>query len=355
MTDAYLVLEDGTVMKGSSCGEEGLAVGEVVFNTSTSYQDIISDPTYCGQLVVQTYPLIGNRGVDPASRLFASGYIVREWCLEPTDIHEFLTLDSYLKQSHVVGLCGIDTRRLTRMIRDKGVMNGAITTDISNMDALLKTIREYRVCETVGQVTVDQPVTIHAQREIYRVAAADYGFRHSFLNHLTSRGCTVTLYPAKTSAAKILKDNPDGLLLSDGPGDPWDNPDIIAIIKELIESRKPLFGVGLGHQLLGVACGFECEKMAVGHRGSNQPVRCLDTGKIMITNQNHGYGITKISEDIAAITMENVNDNSVEGLSYRAFPAITTQFEPTDGNGYQDTAWIFDAFVSMMEEEKQHA
>ena len=347
---AYLLLEDGTIFEGISMGKTGTAFGEVVFNTSTSYQDILSDPTYFGQIVTQTFPLIGNRGVDPDSRLHASGYIVREWCVEPTDAHEFMTLDEYLNKCEIVGLCGIDTRSLTRIIRKKGVMNGAITDSLDNKSELLEKIKEYRVASAVGKVTVSVPVKIPADGTL-NLAILDYGFNQNILKHLTARGVNITLYPASSSADEVLAGNPDGILLSDGPGDPWDNPQIIAVIKELMSSGKPLFGIGLGHQLLGVASEFSCVKLPVGHRGANQPSRRLDTGTVMITSQNHGYAVSGVNTAVADITAVNVNDGTVEGLRYKTFPAFTVQFEPTDGNGYQDTAWVFDEFVSMMKNE----
>ena len=357
---AYLVLEDGTVYKGYSMGKSGKAVGEVVFNTNCStYEDLLSDPTYSGQILIQTYPLIGNRGVNPnaSSKLVASGYVVREWCVEPTDAHEYITLDEFLKQDGIVGLCGIDTRSLARRIRKNGVMNGAIVDSLDNMEDRLKELKDYRVPPAIGKVTVPAPERIEVENAKYELAVPDYGMRRGILEFLKQRGCNITLYPAYTPAAELLKGNPDGIMLSDGPGDPWDNPEIIEIIKELTKSGKPILGVGLGHQLLAVAAGFEVEKLPVGHRGSNQPARRLDTGRVLITTQNHGYSVAKesVSDDIAEITHLNVNDGSVEGLRYRTFPALTVQFEPSDGNGYQDTAYIFDEFIAMIEGGKHNA
>lgn len=353
VSKAYLVLEDGTVYEGYSMGKAGKAVGEVVFNTNCStYQDLLSDPTYSGQIVIQTYPLIGNRGVDPnpSSKLVASGYVVREWCVEPTDAHEYITLDEFLKEDGITGLCGIDTRSLTRRIRKNGVMNGAIVESLDDMDSLLKELKEYRVPPAIGKVTVSEPVRLEAENARYELAVPDYGMRRGILDFLMQRGCSITLYPAYTPAEELLKGNPDGIMLSDGPGDPWDNPEIIEIIKELMKSGKPLFGVGLGHQLLAVANGFDIEKLPVGHRGSNQPARRLDTGRVLITAQNHGYTVARqsVQEDVVEITHLNVNDGTVEGLRYKRFPALTVQFEPSDGPGYQDTAYLFDEFVDML-------
>lgn len=353
ITPAYLVLEDGTVYEGFSLGAVKKAIGEVVFNTTVSYQDILSDPTYSGQIVIQTYPLIGNRGVDPQSvtNLVASGYVVREWCVEPTDANEFVTLDQYLDGIGVTGLCGIDTRSLTRRIRGYGVMNGAIVDSLDHKEELLQELKAYQVPPAVGQVSVKQVERIETPGAEVEIAVPDYGFRRDILAHFAKRGCNITLYPAYTPSEEILASNPDGILLSDGPGDPWDNPEIIGIIRELVSAKKPIFAVGLGHQLLAVAMGMSIEKLPVGHRGANQPARRLDNGRVLITSQNHGYTVDRntVSPDVAAVTHENVNDRTVEGLSYKAFPSVSVQFEPTDGMGYQDTAYLFDAYIEMIE------
>lgn len=357
MNKAYLLLEDGTRYQGYAMGAEGDAVGEVVFNTDmTTYQDLLQDPTYSGQIVVQTYPLIGNRGVDPVgqSRLVASGYIVREWCVEPTDAHEFVTLDEYLRQQGIVGLCGIDTRALTRHIRNHGVMNGMIVTSLDNEAALIEQMKAYRVPPVIGKITVSAPQRFEAAEPQYELAVPDYGFRRSILAFLQQRGCSITVYPAYTPAADILAASPDGIVLSDGPGDPWDNPGIVEIIRELVKSGKPVFGWGLGHQLMAVAAGYTIEKLPVGHRGSNQPVRNLDTGRVMVTEQNHGYAVALDSVDEQGDAfLRNVNDGTVEGIRYKNAPVLTVQFEPADGNGYQDTAWVFDAFVDMVKENRK--
>ena len=351
---AILLLEDGTRYEGYAMGAEGRALGEVVFNTDmTTYQDLLQDPTYSGQIVVQTYPLIGNRGVDPVSesRLVASGYIVREWCVEPTDAHEFVTLDEYLKQQGIVGLCGIDTRALTRHIRDHGVMNGMIVDSVEEQEDLIDEMKAYRVPPVIGKITVSAPRRFAAANSRFELAVPDYGFRRSILEFFLARGCSVTVYPAYTPAADILSANPDGIVLSDGPGDPWDNPDIVEIIRDLVKADKPVFGWGLGHQLMGVAAGCQIEKLPVGHRGSNQPVRDAHSGRVMVTEQNHGYtvALSSVDENGDAF-LRNVNDGTVEGIRYRNHPVFTVQFEPSDGNGYQDTAWVFDAFVSMLED-----
>ena len=354
MKTAYLLLEDGTVYRGYSMGKTGSAVGEVVFNTDmTTYQDLLMDPTYSGQIVVQTYPLIGNRGVDPVTetRLMASGYIVREWCVEPTDAHEFITLDAFLRQQHIVGLCGIDTRALTRHIRNHGVMNGVITDSLDNRESWIEQAKNYRVPPAVGKISVAAPVRYEAENARYELAVPDYGFRRSLLEFLLQRGCSCTVYPAYTPAQELLAAHPDGILLSDGPGDPDDDANIIRVIQELTRCGLPLFGVGLGHQMLALACSMKCVKMEHAHRGANQPVRRLSDGRLMTTNQNHGYAVERSSIDpkVAEVSLEQADDKTVEGLLYKPFDAFTVQFEPSDGSGWQDTAWIFDYFCAMLE------
>ncbi len=360
MKTAYLLLEDGTVYRGYSMGKTGSAVGEVVFNTDmTTYQDLLMDPTYSGQIVVQTYPLIGNRGVDPVTetRLMASGYIVREWCVEPTDAHEFITLDAFLRQQHIVGLCGIDTRALTRHIRNHGVMNGVITDSLDNRESWIEQAKNYRVPPAVGKISVAAPVRYEAENARYELAVPDYGFRRSLLEFLLQRGCSCTVYPAYTPAQELLAAHPDGILLSDGPGDPWDNPEIVEIIKTLVSSDTPVFGWGLGHQLMAVAAGGTIVKLPVGHRGSNQPVRDAHSGRVMVTEQNHGYTVEEgsLPPERADAFLRNVNDGTIEGIRYLDHPVFTVQFEPSDGNGYQDTAWVFDEWVRLMEEQKSRA
>ncbi len=293
MKTAYLLLEDGTVYKGyamgAARGTEGDALGEVVFNTDmTTCQDLLQDPTYSGQIVVQTYPLIGNRGIDPVSpsKFVASGYIVREWCVEPTDAHEFVTLDEYLCRLGIPGLCGVDTRALTRHIRDHGVMNGMITDTPEVTQERLTKMKAYRVPPAVGKITVSEPQRWEAANAAYEIAIPDYGFRRSILEFFLSRGCSCTLYPAYTPAEEILKTNPDGIVLSDGPGDPWDNPEIVEIIKGLAAVGKPMLGWGLGHQLMAVAAGMTIEKLPGGRRASSKPARNKASGRAMVTRRN---------------------------------------------------------------------
>ena len=354
---AYLVLEDGTVFEGFSMGCRGTAVGEIVFNTKTaSYQDIMTDPTYYGQIVAQTYPLVGNRGVQPesSSEIMASGYIVREWCDEPTDARQNLTLDEYLKSRGIVGLCGIDTRRLTRMLRDGGYVKAAITDSLEDKDALLAKIRAYSIAGAVKAVTTKTVQQLPAADETAKMAVLDYGFNRNLVEFLQSRGISLTVFPADTAAETITSGGFDGVMLSDGPGDPDEDMALIETIRTLTKSGLPIFAVGLGHQMLAHACGMRCGKMAHAHRGSNQPVRNLKTRKIMITTQNHGYAVEKDSIDpaVADAFLENVNDHTVEALRYKQFPALSVQFEPLDGPGLQDTAWVFDEVAAMLQAGK---
>lgn len=352
---AYLLLEDGTVFEGFSLGKAGTAVGEVVFNTCTaSYEELLSDPTYYGQIVAQTYPLVGNRGVADDGReseIMSNGYIVREWCDAPEG---GVSLHEYLLRRGIVGIYGIDTRRLTRALRDKGYMKGAITESIEEKENLLREIRAYTISGAVEAVTIHRAETVSAPQEKYRVAVLDYGFPRVTLDALTARGCTLELLPAAYTAEQVKALLPDGIFLSDGPGDPDDNPVFIQHIQEMTKLGLPIFAIGLGHQMLALSVGAEIEKMAQGHRGSNQPVLVCGTAQFMVTDQNHGYAVKAetVAPSVAEISMTNLNDGSIEGLSYKAFSAISVQFTP-NGDRDSSTSWIFDRFVAMLEEAKK--
>lgn len=349
---AYLLLEDGTVFVGNAMGKSGTAIGEVVFNTCTaSYEELLSDPTYYGQIVAQTYPLVGNRGVADENRgsdIMSNGYIVREWCKVPAG---GISLHDYLLRRGIVGLSGIDTRRLTRILRDKGYMKGAITDSLDNSAELLKKIRAYSVSGAVEAVTVKTPQQITAENEKYRVAVLDYGFPRKILEALLSRGCSVDILPASYTAEQVSVLRSNGIFLSDGPADPDDNPAYIRNIADMIKLGIPMFAVGLGHQMLALAEDAEIVKMPQGHRGSNQPVLVAETGMLMVTEQNHGYTVypKSISADTAKVIMKNINDASVEGLYYPSIPALSVQFMP-NGSPDSSTSWIFDRFVEMLGE-----
>jgi len=353
---AYLILADGTVFKGYSMGAPGETVGEVVFNTCTaSYQELLSDPTYYGQIVAQTYPLVGNRGIgtgDDTSDITANGYVAREWCDTPSDIRGGLTLDEYLKSRSIVGICGIDTRRLTRTLRDKGYFNGAISGTLENFDELMKRIKSYSIHGAVNAVTIKKPCFYRSPESKYHVVAVDYGFPRSMVKSIVRRGCDLTVVPAETSPDDILSYEPDGLVFSNGPGDPDDNPVLIENIKLLMRKNIPSLGIGVGHQMMVLALGGIIEKMPKGHRGSNQPVRICGTDRIMVTMQNHGYDVAdgSLPENEAEITMVNINDNSIEGLRYKNFTGISVQFTPLDEKGFSDTSWVYDEFITLMRE-----
>lgn len=353
---AYLLLEDGTQFDGLAMGKVGTAVGEVVFNTCTaSYEELLSDPTYYGQIVAQTYPLVGNRGVSKAGRaseIMSNGYIVREWC-DVSDGGE-LSLNDYLLSRGIVGICGIDTRRLTRALRDKGYMKGAITDSLENREALLATIRAYTISGAVEAITVKAPTQIEVPGASMRVCVLDYGFPRKTLTGLTDRGCSLDIAPAFYSAEQVKALQPDGIFLSDGPADPDDNPTLIENIRAMTKLGIPIFAVGLGHQMLALAIGAEIEKMPQGHRGSNGPVLIVETGELMVTDQNHGYSVRKesVPADGAEILFTNANDGSVEGLFYPAFSGLGVQFTPSTDRD-SSTAWIFDKFVTAMKEARK--
>lgn len=351
---AYLILADGTVFKGFSMGYAGETIGEVVFNTCTaSYQELLCDPTYYGQIVAQTYPLVGNRGIINdvnSSDITANGYISREWCNTPSDLHGRVTLDEYLKRRKIVGICGIDTRRLTRTLRDKGYFNGAITNTLTNFDDLISRIRAYSIHGAVDAVTIKEAEEYKNENSKFNIVVIDYGFPRTMLQPLLERGCDLTVVPARSSTDNILKHMPDGLIFSDGPGDPDDDPVLIENIECLIKENIPSLGIGLGHQMMALASGGIINKMPKGHRGSNQPVRICGTDKVMVTTQNHGYDVAdgSLDENVAETIMRNINDNSIEGISYLNFPGLSIQFRPYEIGNFSDTDWIYNRFISLL-------
>ena len=352
---AYLVLQDKTIFEGYSMGKNGVTIGEVVFNTCTSsYTDILSDPTYYGQIVAQTYPLAANRGISheaDGSDIMSNGYIVREWCDVYSDGNE-MNLDDYLKSRGIVGICGIDTRRLTRYLRDKGYVNGAITDTLENLDELLVKIKDYTVSGAVSAISIKESVELKGENAKYNVVCVDYGSPRKQLNAFLLNGCNVTMVPAFTTAEEIMKYFPDGIVLCDGPADPDDEPQLVQNIKEFAGLDIPVFAIGLGHQMLALASGFKIVKMEKGHRGSNQPVIMANSKKVMITTQNHGYAVDteSVDSDIADIIMTNVNDNTVEGLKYKSFKGLSVQFTPK-GDVDSSTGFIIRDFFKMMDGE----
>lgn len=346
----YLVLENGKVFSGHSFGASGETVGELAISTSmVGYLETLTDPAYYGQIVVQTFPSIGNYGViasdlesDVAS---LNAYIVREWCQEPSNFRCEGDLDTFLKEQNVIGLYGIDTRELTRIVRAEGTMNAKVTSDISNVDAIVEELKGYSVKGAVEAVTVKEPTVFSAEGETTaKLAALDFGTRREFIRAFTSRGCEVTLLPASTTAASILEGGYDGVFLTAGPGDPAENTAVVNEIKVLIENGVPLFGIGLGHQLLALAHGAQTVKMAYGHRGGSQPSLQIGSARIHNTPQNHGYTVVRESLPAnAEVLYENVNDADVEGIAYKGEQSFSVQFYPS-----RDVCAEYDRFVEMM-------
>ncbi len=357
---AALVLADGTVFEGKGFGAKGKTIGEIVFTTAmTGYQETLTDPSYCGQIITQTFPLIGNYGVnkfDPESNgISASGYIVREYCEEPSNFRCEGCLDDYLKSLNVVGICDIDTRRLTRIIRESGVMNGAIVSGDFDKEELLEEIRAYKVGDVVPKVSVKKPEFYTGEKgseQRLTVVLMDYGYKFNIRRELLKRGCNVVVMPYNATAEEILALKPDGIMLSNGPGDPQDNVVSINTLKDLIPAQIPTFGICLGHQLLALANGAKTEKLKYGHRGGNQPVRDIRADKTFITSQNHGYAVIgdSLPAEAGEVSHVNGNDGTCEGVRYKNAPAFTVQFHPEACGGPHDTSYLFDEFIRLMSE-----
>ena len=350
MKKAYLVLNNGRVFEGTRIGADGNGLGELVFTTGmTGYLETLTDPSYAGQIILQTFPLIGNYGVIPEDfegPCLAKGYVVRELCDTPSNFRSEYALDAFLKEHNVPGICGVDTRALTRIIREEGVMNALICDEIPKD---LSAIQTYAVLGGVKQASSTEPRFFPAEgEEKYHVALLDYGAKHHIVESLQERGCRVTVLPHDTSAEDVLALKPDGLMLSNGPGDPKENVFEIEQLKKLM-GKLPVFGICLGHQLAALALGGETVKLKYGHRGANQPVKDLKTGRCFITSQNHGYAVVAESvKDIAELRYINANDYSCEGLDYPEARCFTVQFHPEASAGPHDTGFLFDRFVSMM-------
>jgi carbamoyl-phosphate synthase small subunit len=354
---AFLALEDGTVFEGSSFGAVGEVIGEFVFNTGmTGYQEVLTDPSYCGQIVTMTYPLIGNYGVNlediESAKPQVKGFVVREMCKTPSNWRSLETLSEYLARNNIIGIEGIDTRALTRILRDRGTMKGILSTDPEfKLENRIEKIKEYRIENPVLQVTVDQ--MRHFAGNGPKVALLDYGIKRNIVRSLLTRNCEVYLFPATATAEEILAVEPDGIMLSNGPGDPKDCVHQIETIRELI-GKKPLFGICLGHQLTALAMGGDTEKLKYGHRGCNHPVKDMERDLTYITSQNHGYTIIENSLDKARmiVSHRNMNDGTVEGVRYTDVPVFTVQFHPEASPGPADTAYLFDRFLEMMRKWK---
>ncbi|MBQ9197585.1 MAG: carbamoyl phosphate synthase small subunit [Clostridia bacterium] len=347
---AYLVLSNGRIFEGRRIGAPVDRIGELVFTTGMEgYIETLTDPSYYGQIVTHSFPLIGNYGVieedfEGESALF--GYIVRELCDAPSNFRSQGTVDAYLKSRGIPGLCGVDTREIVRVTREEGVMNAMICDEAPGD---LSAIRGFAVTDAVRSVTCAQKQVYPAVGgKKYRVALMDYGAKRNIIRSLQSRGCEVTVWPADTAAETVLADDPDGVMLSNGPGDPKENVGCIAEIKKLL-GQKPVFGICLGHQLTALAMGGDTVKLKYGHRGGNQPVRDTETGRTWITSQNHGYAV--VADSLAGVgrqTFVNANDGSCEGMAYPDQKCFTVQFHPEACSGPRDTGFLFDRFIAML-------
>lgn len=394
---AFLILEDGTVFEGVHIGADREIVSEIVFNTSMAgYLEVLTDPSYAGQAVCMTYPLIGNYGIckdDMESKKpWPDGFIVRELSRNFSNFRADFSIQQFLEQNNVPGIAGIDTRALTKILRKKGTMNGMITTNEQyDQDEILPRLKAYTTGKVVEKVTCKEKYELRGVRDLSengalsgsakfvsedykagkrekkpslvrtlngagkKVALLDLGMKDNIAYSLKARGCDVTVYPATTPAAEIIASNPDGIMLSNGPGDPKECTTIIAEIKKLYHTNIPIFAICLGHQLMALATGADTYKMKYGHRGGNHPVKDLATGRVYISSQNHGYVVDmdKLDAKIATPAFINVNDGTNEGLSYTGKNIFTVQFHPEACCGPQDSGYLFDRFIDMMKDAKR--
>ena len=354
MMKAFLILEDGHVFTGTSIGSRKEIISEIVFNTSmTGYLEVLTDPSYAGQAVCMTYPLIGNYGIcyeDTESlRPWPDGYIVREVSRTASNFRSEDTIQNFLKRFDIPGIAGIDTRALTRLLREKGTMNGMITTNEQyDLEEILPRLRAYNTGNVVERVTCSEKSVLKGEGK--KVALLDLGAKNNIARSLHQRGCQVTIYPASTLAEEILADRPDGIMLSNGPGDPKECTQIIQEIWKLYQSDVPIFAICLGHQLMALATGADTYKMKYGHRGGNHPVKDLETGRVYISSQNHGYVVdtNNLDPQVAVPAFVNVNDGTNEGLKYTGKNIFTVQFHPEACPGPQDSGYLFDRFMKMM-------
>ena len=393
---AFLILEDGTVFEGTHIGIEKEVISEIVFNTSMAgYLEVLTDPSYAGQAVCMTYPLIGNYGVcreDMESRqAWPDGFIVKELSRVPSNFRSDMTIQEFLTEQKIPGIASIDTRTLTKILREKGTMNGMITTNENyDLKDITPKLRTYTTGKVVDKVTCKSKYTVAASKELSdngqiagsivfnqenydkeikekkpsmvlelngagkKVALMDFGAKNNIADSLAKRGCEVTVYPASTSAEEIISDNPDGIMLSNGPGDPKECVEIINEIKKLYDTDVPIFAICLGHQLMALATGADTHRLKYGHRGGNHPVKDIATGKVYISSQNHGYVVDtdNMNKDIAVPAFINVNDGTNEGLKYIGKNIFTVQFHPEACPGPQDSGYLFDRFINMMDKKQ---
>ncbi len=367
---ALIALEDGTIFEGKSFTGSGETSGEIVFNTGMSgYQEVLTDPSYKGQIVTMTYPLIGNYGVNPqdmeSDRVQVEAFLIKEYNAIPSNFRSTGTLADFLKKDNILGIEGIDTRALTRHIRTAGALKGIVSTKDLNPKSLIQKAKNSPGLvgrDLVREVTCVKPYGWRDNRPVpgshfstaapgkYRVVAYDFGLKYNQLRLLSARDCAVQVVPCTTSAAEILAMSPDGVFLSNGPGDPAGIPGIVENIRALF-GKTPIFGICLGNQLLGLAYGGTTYKLKFGHRGANQPVKDLLTGKIEITSQNHGFCVdsTTLNPEDIELTHINLNDNSVEGMRHRKYPIFSVQYHPENAPGPHDSLYLFDRFIDMMQ------
>ena len=353
---AYLILEDGSVYEGENVGACREAVSEIVFNTSmTGYLEVMTDPSYAGQAVVMTYPLIGNYGIChedmESDKPWIDGLIVRELSEVASNFRNEDSIQNFLIKNNIPCICGIDTRDLTKRLREHGTMNGFITVDSSFVvEKILQRIKEYSVKGVVKRTSTKEAYSLPGKGK--RVVLIDFGAKKSIARQLQKRGCEVIVVPCDTKAKEILKLKPDGIMLSNGPGDPKENVDIIKEIKKLYDTNIPIFAICLGHQLMALATGANTYKLRYGHRGGNHPVKDLETGRTYISSQNHGYAVDEstLDKNICVPAFVNVNDGTNEGLRYINKKIFTVQYHPEACPGPRDSSYLFDKFIKMMED-----
>ena len=372
---AYLALENGRVFEGEFFGADKDITGEIVFNTGmTGYIETLTDSCNFGQIVLQTFPMVGNYGVISgdfeSSSIKASAYIVKEWCEDPSNFRSEGNLDAFLKAENITGLYGTDTREITKIIRENGVMNAKITGDINNID--LDEIKNYKITDAVKNVSCKEikiymgeqfvGATLRGRPDKYKVVLLDFGVKTSAKLPLLIRGCDVYIVPYNTTIEQVKALNPDGIMLSGGPGNPEDNVEVIDNLQEIVKLNIPIFAIGLGHQMLALAHGFKTQKLKYGHRGANQPVKNLNDGKVYITSQNHGYAVTpeSIDESVAQMMFGNVNDKTCEGIKYNNKIMFSTEFYPEAIDSPGSTGFLYDEFIKIIElrsimEEKNNA
>lgn len=355
----YLVLENGEIFEGERIGANIDTACEVVFNTGMAgYIETFTDPSYAGQGIVMTYPLIGNYGVIPedmeSDMIWAKAIFVHEVAEFESNFRTKFNLNKFLLDYKIPGITNINTRKLTKILRDAGTMKGYVTSNISNIEEIMKKIKDYEVGNVVEKVTSKQ-VKVYGKGKKIKIALMDYGFKHNIVNSLLKRGAEVTVFPATTSAEDVVSSHPDGIMLSNGPGNPEDCIKEIKNVKKLYNTNIPIFGICLGHQLMALANCAKTAKLKYGHRGPNHPVKDLKTGKVYITSQNHGYYVVEnsVNKNIAEVSYINLNDGTVEGIKYKNKKISTVQFHPEACPGPEDTAYLFDEFLKIASENSK--